>query len=216
MIPGLAVVRVPGRISVGVQLVLCVLAGLGAARLLRLPPRRFAPPLAVALILGVFLVTVRPPLLGMEPPTTYAPQATRPPAKLLAFFASLESPGDVGPILELPFRRKRLGDDGRGRFLLPYRLSYFSEQAQQVLLAAYHGRRTSGCAASIIPPEREALHELEDRVSRRPVLRELARLSPRVAQQAQKDASVGGFSNLAAGRRAPQDADVVVWRLSLC
>jgi len=156
--------------------VLCVLAGLGAARLLRLPPRRFAPPLAVALILLVFLVTVRPPVLGMEPPTSYAPRATRPPAKLLAFFASLESPGDVGPILELPFRRKRLGDDEPGRFLLPYRLRYFSEQAQQVLVAAYHGRRTSGCVASIIPPEREALHELEDRVWHRQVLRELARI----------------------------------------
>ena len=176
MIPGLAVVRVPGRISVGVQLVLCILAGLGAARLLRLPPRRFAPPLAVALILLVFCVTVQPPLLGMEPPTSYAPRKMRPPAKLLAFYASLESPGDAGPMLELPFHPKLLGDNEVNPYGGPHRLWYFSEQAQQVLLAAYHGRRTSGCVASVIPPEREALHELEDRVWRRPVLRELARL----------------------------------------
>jgi hypothetical protein len=143
VVPGLHSVRIPGAVASGVHLTLCILAGLGAAALLRATPKKFRTYAAGALVLLAFTTTLRPELLGLEPPVEYRALAARPSDEELDFFAQLEARGNRGPLLELP-----IGLENR------------VERTHQILLIGYHHRRTSSCYNSYLPPEFDEVEAL--------------------------------------------------------
>ncbi len=143
-LPGLDAVRAPGYALVGVGLALCVLAGLGAAALLRRLPARLAPLAGLLLVAAAFADVQRPHPLGLAAEVPLEAVRIRPAEHELAFFAALEQAGNRGPLFELPLSLQ-VGAGGPGSAI------------SQVLLASYHGRRTSGCYNSILPPETRAL-----------------------------------------------------------
>jgi len=161
ILPGLDSIRAPARIGEGVHLVLCVLAGLGASRLMHLGGRRFSTAIGLALICAVFVVCVHPPLEWMGSRVVLEPRRIQPNQRKLDLLAALEADGNTGPILELPLLK-----------VFPP-AAYFLEQIRQTFDNGYHHRPTSGCAASFMPPEHKALHELEKRLPHRSALREL-------------------------------------------
>ena len=135
-IPGLAQVRAPMMISVVGQLALCILAGLGAGAVVRLAPQRTRAPVGILLVLLVWVLTLRPSWVGLEPRTSMLPFEIRPTAELLAFYDRLSELGNTGPLLEFP----------TGTWP-----STPTSASRQVFLSAYHHRRTSGCYMSVIP-----------------------------------------------------------------
>ena len=66
-----------------------------------------------------------------------------PPPDDVELFATLDRLGNTGPLLELP-----IGDADR---------EYVFRSPRRILLAAYHGRRTTACYASFLPPGRDQL-----------------------------------------------------------
>jgi hypothetical protein len=141
-LPGLDAVRVPARVDTGYHLALCVLAGLGAAALIE-RAGRFRAVTALAIVMLVATETwmlvdpVRPSgshdsLLDVAP----SPEDVE-------LFATLKRVGNAGPLLELP-----IGDADR---------EYLFRSPRRILLATYHGRRTSACYASFLPPGRDEL-----------------------------------------------------------
>lgn len=160
VLPGLDSVRAPARVAAGVHLVVCLLAGLGAAALLwRLPAGRVRMASSVLLLVAVSVVTLRPSLLGLRPRPAYAAVDARPTDAALAFFRELEESGNSGMLFELPLRRARLVN--------------FREEARRIMASAWHHRRTTACYGSFRPPERERLTELAQRLPEREALREL-------------------------------------------
>lgn len=139
MIPGLDTVRSPGTLLNGIHLASSILAGLGIAALVRSVPARFATVVAIALVGGVWIAILRPPLLGLEPRVHYETLTLRPDEATLAFFATLEAAGNDGPLLELPMNARR-----NRRELM--------RDSERVLHSAYHHRRTSACYNSFAPP----------------------------------------------------------------
>jgi hypothetical protein len=135
-LPGFDAVRAPGNLAIGVHLVVCVLAGLGAAGLLRLAPERLRGLAAALLVLAAGVDGLRPSWLGFAPRTRFERIAIHPPAEDIAFFEALAAMGDAGPILEYPVVR-RTG----------------VEAMAPILLSGWHGRRTSACIGSFQPPE---------------------------------------------------------------
>jgi hypothetical protein len=143
-LPGLAGVRLPGEFALAVRELGCILAGLGAAALLRWLPPRVVPGASFALIVVAFGVTIGLPLpLGDSRPA-FGALRIRPADSTIAFFDSLAAAGNRGPLLELPTDRED-------------RSYVFLRAPEQQLLSAYHHRRTSGCYVSFIP---EAVGEL--------------------------------------------------------
>jgi len=158
LVPGLSAGRGPGSMYSGVHLVTCLLAGLGAAGLLRSVPERLRTSVAVSLIGLSALDTLRPSLLGFEERIHYRITELRPTSDELEFFGALEEAGDSGPLLEVPVNLGNMWKASRG-----------------LLLSAYHHRPTSYCYNSIFPeasrriealaavlPEREALVRMRD------------------------------------------------------
>ncbi len=168
-IPGLRSVRAVGTISAGAHWSLCILAGLGAAGLLRGLPsvqaRRFA---GAGLVLWVGVATLGPDWIGGTPPYRFAPLAIRPDASTLAFFEELERRGNSGPILEVP----TYASVDRG----PVQLGSLAFSPERVLLTSFHGRRTSACLGSYSPPERLVVGKAADRLPDPEALRDLARM----------------------------------------
>jgi hypothetical protein len=153
LVPALELVRVPGTVQAGAHLALCALAGLGAAALLRSLPKSTAPFAGAACVAWIFVETLRPPGLGLEPRFGYRWVAMRPAQEILDFFAELERRGDAGPIFELP--------------------THFFGAPRGVLLSAYHHRRTSHCWSSFVPPQ---VREAQRRGVRLPNRRDLRAL----------------------------------------
>jgi hypothetical protein len=146
ILPGFDVVRAPAALLSGVHTILCILAGLGAAALIRATPARLGATLIGILIVLAYVDTLRPETLGFVPRQRYAPLKLRPEAEQLAFFARLEEMGDRGPIYEVTFPRK----------LNP-------RTTEPLLLANYHGRPTSVCYNSFIVRELYDLwNEIDD------------------------------------------------------
>jgi hypothetical protein len=135
VIPGLDAVRVPAALTAGVHVALSVLAGFGAAALIAMVPARFATPVAIALILVAYVDVARPRVIGLTPPVVYQPIKIRPTDDAIRFFQTLAEKGNTGPLLEVR-------DQGA-----PSR-----KEGPQVLLSAYHHRRTSACRATFPPP----------------------------------------------------------------
>ena len=146
-IPGLSQVRVPANIWVTGQVALAILAGLGAAACVRWAPRQIRTWVAVLLTLIVWTSTLRPSWLGLSPRAPFALLEMRPSADVLNFYDRLSELGNAGPLLEFPL----------GQAALP-------AMSQQVLLTAYHGRRTSGCYASVLPAATASVRELATRL----------------------------------------------------
>jgi hypothetical protein len=136
VLPGFDAVRAPGNLSIGVQLAVCLLAGLGAAALLRVVPERLRAGAAVVLVVAAAVDVLRPGWLGFEPRTRFERIAIHPADEDLAFFAALEAMGDHGPIVEFPVVR-RTG----------------AAAVSPILISGWHGRRTSACIGSFQPAE---------------------------------------------------------------
>jgi hypothetical protein len=147
MLPGLDSVRIPRDQASGIHLALSLLAGLGAAALLRCVPGRHALTAGLALVAITYLATLRPAALGLEAPVVYRAHVARPEAEALEFFRTLELRGNQGPILELP-----IGYGSPG------------PRAMQILTSAYHHRPTSSCYNSFIPAEFRETWQLGKRV----------------------------------------------------
>jgi hypothetical protein len=137
LLPGLNAVRLVSDLALGVQQVLYILAGLGAAAVLRLAPRRAYPYAAAALIVVAFADTTRPTYLGLSAHPAFKRLALRPPDEALAFFGDLARQGDRGPLLEVPIRMA--GTHGK------LEAAWKSDITRDQFLTAYHHRRTSSC-----------------------------------------------------------------------
>lgn len=159
LVPGLDSVRGVSNLSIGVHLVLCTLAGLGAAALLRRLPARLATAAGVAIIVVAALDVLRPAALGFEPRLHFDPVGIRPSRSSLAFFERLEALGNTGPVLEVPV----VGRAGE-------------TAVAPILLSGWHGRRTSACFGSYEPPERARVEELARELPAREAVQELYRL----------------------------------------
>jgi hypothetical protein len=147
LVPGLAFVRAPLTLLGGVLLALALLAGMGAAGLLRCVPQRARSAASAALVALAFVAMLRPPALGLAPRAPYDPEPLAPSAEELAFFQALERKGNAGPLLELPMRS-----------------SNPAARSRRVFLSAYHGRRTSACYSSYQPPETREVQQLAARL----------------------------------------------------
>ena len=101
LLPGLDAVRGVVRLSLGAYLACVVLAGLGAAALIRRGGRH-ASAVAVVLVLVVGLDILRAPAFGLERSYRWELQEIAPSAASLAFFDELERRGNRGPIFEVP------------------------------------------------------------------------------------------------------------------
>lgn len=144
-LPGLDAVRGVLRLSAGVHLVACILAGAGAAALLRLAGRR-APALGAGLVAAALFACFGAPLLGVGSGYAWRLEPIHPGAERIAFFEQLALMGNAGPLLELPLE----GEPGPG----------ISLGAPRILLQAWHGRRTSACFGSYASPHRRELAAL--------------------------------------------------------
>ncbi len=136
-VPGLDVVRTPGAILPAAHMMLCVLAGFGAAALIRSAPARYAALVAALLIAVGVAETLRPSWLGYWEKTRYSTLRLAPNADELALHRDLAAMGDSGAILDAPVNPLHL-----------------QRASHEMLLAAYHRRPTSACYAyTRIPPE---------------------------------------------------------------
>lgn len=158
-VPGLAAIRGVERLVVGTELVLVLLAGLGAGVLVRAADRR-GPWVAAALVGIAAFDVLRLPAAGLEPRYRWTLEEIQRDDEAIAFFAELARRGNTGPLLELPLLDRR----------------HLLESTSRILLSGYHGRRTSACFGSYRPPGREALKTLVGRLPSERSLGELARL----------------------------------------
>ncbi len=159
VVPGADVIRGVALVYAGTHLTLCILAGLGAAALLRVAPRRYAVWAALAVIACAYLDTLRPSTLGFTPRFRYAMVRLRPDEAALAFYRTLEQLDNEGPILEVP-----LAPDNYG------------PATNVILLSAYHHRRVSACYNSFWPDAAARVTELSAGLPRPPALRALRKL----------------------------------------
>jgi len=159
ILPGLELIRGVSRLYSGVLLALCILAGLGAAAILRACPQRWRGAVAAALVLAAGVDTLRPAGLGLAPRVAFEMTEIAPAREQIAFFHELGERGSSGPIAEVPLDRKTQLRNNTA-----------------ILLSAYHHRRTSACRNSFLP---ERLGELESTLARLPApgaVRELREL----------------------------------------
>ena len=184
VLPFAGAVRVVAQLGIGFQLALCVLAGIGAAGLLRALPVRVRPAAGLLAVAAAFLLTVRPFWLGFEPRLDLATLRARPAPEALHFAARLADVGAGGPIAELPVRRIR--DE---------------MEVRRILLSSWHGRRTSACFGSYTPREQDRLRRLAAALPAPGAVRELRRLgfttlvvhgdSPPLAERYERPAASG-------------------------
>lgn len=159
LVPGLEIVRAPSNLYTGAQLALCILAGLGAAALLRLAPPRAARPAAVALLTASAIAALRPPLPGLDPAPRLVAVRLAPDPERIAFYQRLAERGNQGPILDLPYQPRNA-----------------RAASSAVLLSAYHHRRTAACWVSRWPDEVEQIRRLALRLPDAAAARELRAL----------------------------------------
>jgi hypothetical protein len=159
LVPGLNQIRGPAALYSGVHMALCVIAGVGAAGILRAVPKGFASATTAGLVLLTWVELMRPSFLGLDPRIDYRAIDMRPPAEELAFHQALLDAGSKGPLLELPFNPRNL-----------------RQSARATLLSAWHGRRTSQCYNSYLPPELGHVKEISDGLPDRDAVVELSRM----------------------------------------
>lgn len=156
VLPGVDAVRVVMRVATGAHLVLALLAGLGAAVLVRrarfesedverVGPGRAALATSAVLVLLCAFDVARAPALGFERSYAWRLEPVAPDADDRAFFRELAALGNDGPLLELPVTWKLFG-------------------AERILSVLDHGRRTSACFASFPPAGLRDLEALARRL----------------------------------------------------
>jgi len=145
VVPGLDAVRVPLHFATGLQLGVCVLVGMGSARLLGLMGRRNGRVVAVV-VLGLLAMETACLPAGGWAIRRFGLLKARPSDSRIEFFRSLEDLGDHGPLLELPLDANRLQS--------------MAFAAPRILISAYHRRPTSACYGSFEPPGRSDLANL--------------------------------------------------------
>jgi hypothetical protein len=160
LIPGLGVVRAPGILCTGFHLALSIVAGFGAASVLRVVPQRRAIPIAVALILLAYVDTLRPAVLGMEPRVRYVMSELSPEPDGIELIAALRNQADGGPILDVPINPK----------------SNFYYRTEAMLRSAYTHRPTSSCYNSFLAPPVEEIRALRPELPSDDSLRKLHEL----------------------------------------
>ena len=156
LVPGLRAVRLPMHLVSGVHLLVSLLAGLGAAVLIGLVPRRLATAGGLAMVALVWGIT-----LSSRP--AYRVLEMRPPPQELALFRELDRLGNSGPLLEVPIKLDWAGYQAM-------------DASQQVLLTSYHHRRTSGCYASFGPPILKEIERLAADLPQRRAVRALSEM----------------------------------------
>ena len=137
VVPGLGMVRIPWTLITGMHLAMCILAGFGAAGLLRWLPAGRVVVAGTGLILITFVTTF---MLGFNhgpAPIVYQPYTARPAQAALDFYQELEEHGPEGALLDQP---------------VSYRSTIHSGYSP-LMLAAYHRRETSSCYGSYISAE---------------------------------------------------------------
>lgn len=155
VVPGLDSIRVVVRLGVAMLITLCILAGIGAAWLIRIFPTRF--PLVGCTLIGIAILTV---LSGGSSREVSVVKVAADPAEV-SFFDSLEQMGNEGPVLELPFASG---------------LSRSTDAPPRILLSAYHERRISTCFGSYRKPHRKELKRLVAKLPSRGAVRGLREL----------------------------------------
>jgi len=158
VLPGFASVRLPFKIGIGGHAVLCVLAGIGAAAVVRFfdgRTRRVAEVLAVSG--GIVVVGVG--LAGSDRTAL----RVRPEPSSLALHAQLARDGNAGPLFEIP-----ISD-------LDHRPASLAS-SDRILLSAFHHRPTSACYPSHLPASQYELEELYRRLPESEAFVELSRL----------------------------------------
>jgi len=148
IIPGMDAIRVVTRLSVGAHLSLSILAGIGAAGLLRLSGR-FRTIMAIALITAAFFDVARPGNFAGPKRHAWTYHQARSSDAAIGFFETLAKMGNHGPLLELPIAK------GLGVSVQPPR---------RIMLTVHHGRRTSSCFGSYVSPATAALEDLSARL----------------------------------------------------
>jgi hypothetical protein len=160
-LPGFDLVRGPFVLAVGLHLALSLLAGLGAARLLRLAPARARLAASGLLLAVVFADTLHPELVGARAPVSFRSlELTQNERALRGLFAQLARLGDRGPVAEIPSGS-------------PFALQ---REASRTLLQAFHHRPTSACYNSVIPAETQRVRRLTRDLPDAEALRELRAL----------------------------------------
>ncbi len=144
LLPGLDTIRSWVLLSSGPHLVGVLIAGLGAAALIRRSGRRGLY-VSIALTAVAAWDMLRLPSFGFEHFYALRYVEARPSDEEVEFFEELERLGNRGPLLELPMN--------------------LYDAARPILLTAYHHRRTSSCLASYRP---RGYDELEERSRRLP------------------------------------------------
>ncbi len=136
-IPGLDSIRLVLRLTVAFQVAVCILAGVGAAWLMKRSGNREMIASGAMIVLAMLsIVPERDPRGTVE---------VRVDPEEIRFFRELEAMGNLGPILEVPLLT------GIGRSL---------EAPKRILPSVYHHRRMSTCFGSFRAPDREQLAEL--------------------------------------------------------
>jgi hypothetical protein len=162
VIPGLDSIRKIPCLAAGVLLVGCVLAGMGAAALIRLAKEYWALA-AAALVLAAALEVIRPSMLGLPPTHEWQLHSIAADKNAIEFFRTLERLGNTGPILELPV------DLG---------LANYTIGMSRISLSFYHHRRIAACMGSLeyAIPGRRALIRIADRLPEPEAVNEIRRL----------------------------------------
>lgn len=158
-IPGLEVIRGPFTLSTAALIALCILAGLGAAALVRSVPFRARIAVSLALVAAVYVDVLRPRTLGFEPHVVYEAADLRPRSEALELHEALLRSGDAGPLVELPSHP-----------------AAFQVQSESILLTVYHHRPTSSCHGSFRPPAVAQAAELAARLPERGAVAQLREL----------------------------------------
>ncbi len=160
-LPLLDSVRGVLNLAVGVHLLLCLIAGLGAAACLSASSRRLRPLVSTGLVVAVVGAAIPASWLGSGEAPRFETLAIRPDAQRLDLFTELREQGNSGPIVEFPpvtWTKMRAG-----------------REASRILASAWHGRRTSACFGSFAPtPERRALNDVLEQLPTRASLAALS------------------------------------------
>lgn len=144
VIPGLDAIRGVIRLSTGAQLAISILAGIGAAGLLRLSGR-YRGIVAIALITLAFVDVTRPGDLPLPKSFSWDYADARASDSAIEFFETLAVQGDHGPLLEVPIAKK---------------LGLLVVAPKRIMLSAHHHRRTSACFGSYLPASNVELESL--------------------------------------------------------
>jgi hypothetical protein len=159
VIPGMGAIRGPAALYGGVHAALAILAGFGAAGLIRRVAGKKRQALSAALIALTFIELLHPGLLGLGARIRYVDVVMRPSEAELRFFEEIAARGDEGPLLELPFNPRHIDQSSRA-----------------VLLSAYHRRRTNQCFNSFIPAEVQEVKRVVTRLPEPAAFADLSKL----------------------------------------